>query len=63
MKQEGVETEVAPIGSGTRFPTESTVKGRSVFHGESYKQGYDVIIANSDVLEFLRIVPTRALLK
>lgn len=40
-----------------RLPAETNVNRKSILYGQVYKQGYDVVLANSDVLEFLERVP------
>jgi adenine-specific DNA-methyltransferase len=42
---------------GIRLPVEDTVNNRRIFYGECYKEGYDVVLACNDVLEFLKDVP------
>jgi len=48
---------LSPPRSNLKLPTELNVKGKSIFYGQSYTRGHDVVLANGDVLEFLRKVP------
>ena len=40
------------------LPTSVTVRGKRVFYGERFKKEYDLIIARSDVLDFLADLPS-----
>lgn len=40
-----------------RIPTQTTINEKRIFYGSSFKEGYDVLIAHNDVLEFMRQVP------
>jgi len=46
------------VGSDVQFPADSIIKGRKVLYDKCFKQGYDVVLACNDVLEFLKDVPT-----
>jgi len=39
------------------YPSEREIKGKKIWYGVFYKDGYDVILSCNDVLEFLRTVP------
>lgn len=39
------------------FPADVTVKGKRILYDKSFREGYDVVLACSDVLEFLKGVP------
>lgn len=40
-----------------QFPIETIINGKKILYDECFKQGYDVILACNDVLEFLKDVP------
>jgi len=40
-----------------QYPLEQEVKGKKIWYGSFYKEGYDVILSCNDVMEFLRTVP------
>lgn len=39
------------------FPIDITVNGKKIFYGNYWKQGYEVVLACNDVLEFLENIP------
>lgn len=39
------------------FPIDAIVGGKTIYYGRNFKQGYDVVVATNDVLEFLKDVP------
>ena len=43
--------------TSTRFPADRVVCGKKVLYGRGFHQGYDVVLAWNDVLEFLKDVP------
>lgn len=40
-----------------KIPIEIEANGKRIFYGDSFQQGYDVLIAHNDVLEFMKQVP------
>ena len=40
-----------------QFPIEASVSGKKILYGKWFEEGYDVVLACNDVLEFLRGVP------
>ena len=45
----------API---KELPIEVKIRGKRIYYGREYKEGYDVVLSWNDVLEFLRTVPS-----
>jgi len=39
------------------FPIERTISGRKILYGNRFREGYDVVLAHNDVLEFLEDIP------
>jgi len=42
-----------------KFPVEATINGKSILYNTSFREGYDVILPNNDVLDFLKSMPDR----
>jgi len=42
---------------GPTFPTDTIAEGRSIYYDETFKPGYDIVLAVNDVLKFLDSVP------
>lgn len=40
----------------SQFPLERTVGGKKLLYDKYFKEGYDVVLANNDVLEFLKTI-------
>jgi len=43
--------------TNVQFPIETVIHGKKILYDKCFKQGYDVILACNDVLEFLKGVP------
>lgn len=41
-----------------KIPIEKTVLNKRIFYGTEYKRDFDILIANNDILEFLKTVPS-----
>ena len=49
---------MTPKQVDTPFPANISINGRRILYDRSYKDGYDVILAWNDVLEFLKSMPS-----
>ena len=50
------------VGTGyrakkVRIPTEVTINGKRLYYSDSFRQGYDIVIAHNDVMDFIKQVP------
>jgi len=54
--QEGLEV-LSPAPLEIQLPIDSVIQGRKVLYDRRFRQGYDIVLAWSDVLEFLEGVP------
>ena len=43
-----------------QFPIETTIKGKKILYDKRFKEGFDVVLACNDVLEFLNDVPNNS---
>ena len=42
------------------LPFEKNIRGKSIYYGQTFKPGYDVVIARNDILNFLESLPPKS---